>query len=103
MNNREDLLKAIAAAGGLDPFDILVHLVSPKAPSRLLDAGSPLLQQVLTFLKSNRDEQHDIRVKQILWDARAATLATENSSAEERTRRLEVLDQVGRYLLDDSH
>jgi hypothetical protein len=102
MSNGEDLLKAIAAHGGLDPFDVLAHLVSPKAPTRLLDASSPLLQQLLTFLKSNKDEQHDIRVKQILWDARAATLATENLNAEERARRLGVLDQVGRYLLDDS-
>lgn len=98
MNNGDDLREAIRAAGGLNPFDTLIRLVSPEGPRRWLDQRSPLLQELLEYLRSNRSNEGDARVKEILWDARTSTLRADQMTAEEKAWRLEALDEIGRIL-----
>ena len=47
------------------------------------------------------NESADNRVKQILWDARAATLLSTELTAEVKSKRLEALDEIGRALFQE--
>jgi hypothetical protein len=98
MTDGNELLKAIAEAGGLDPFDVLDHMVSPSRSNRPIDKRDGLLREVLAFISSNRNKEDDNRVKQILWDARAATLVSDKFTADEKAERLEALDEIGTAL-----
>src|SRR4051812_43286565 len=93
-----ELLQAIAERGGIDAFDALRHLLSPTTPIRFLEPRDGLLQHILECLRSERNSVHDRRLKEILWDARAATLTCRELAADERFSRLEALDLIGRYL-----
>jgi len=98
MSPSTDLLKAIADAGGLDPIDVLRHLVDITTPEDLLHMDGGLFAAVLRFLQGNVDERQAAVIKGILWDARIVASAARDVSTEEKTRRLELLDRVGRLL-----
>ena len=98
MSDGDELLKAIAEAGGLDPFDVLDHIVSPTRSRGLIDTRSSLLRELLSFLWSTRNKENDNRAKQILWDARAATMVSDKFTSDEKTKRLEALDEIGSAL-----
>ncbi len=95
MNSDADLLKAIADAGGLDPIALLRDLVALTSSDRFLDMDGGLLPMVLAHLRSEMDEADAGVIKGLLWDARLVTLAARDVSNEEKTSRLEVLDQIG--------
>lgn len=101
MSDGDELLKAIADLGGLDPFDTLDYIVSPVRSNRAIDTRSRFLRELLSFLLSNRNKDDDDRVKQILWDARAATLVSDELTADEKGKRLEALDDIGRALFQE--
>ena len=98
MTDGNELLKAIARLGGIDPFSALEDIVSPHRPVRFLDTRSPLLRELLSSLWSARNEADDNKLKQILWDARAATLVAKTITADEKAHRLKALDEIGNAL-----
>jgi hypothetical protein len=101
MSDSDELLKAIAALGGLDAFDVLDYIVSPSRSDRAIDTRGPLLRKVLSFILSANNEDDDNRVKQILWDARVATLVSKKLTAAEKAQRLEALDGIGIAVLQE--
>jgi hypothetical protein len=98
LENGRELLQAIADLGGLDPFATLAHLVSVSSPIRHLDDQSVLLRHLLDFLRDHRSEDNDRRLKEMLWDARAATVNAKGMDARERSERLRAIDRTGNRL-----
>ena len=99
MKDGQELLKAIADAGGLDPFDVMRHLLVPERLASQLSPNDSLLQAVTEYLISIRDEDVEGRLKQILWDARAAMLEAADIAEDEKRNGLKALDQIGAALL----
>lgn len=95
MKEGDDLLRAIADAGGIDPVDFLRRMVDPAAPNHLVDSGGALMWLVVDALQSDMTEETAREIKALLWDARSATLAARDLTDEERTRRTEVIDEIG--------
>jgi hypothetical protein len=98
MDEDNQLLTAIAAAGGIDPIDVLRHLIAVTSPEHFLDMDGGLLPMVLEYLRSEMDASDARIVKEILWDARLVTLAARDVSSDEKSNRLAVLDQIGHAL-----
>lgn len=99
MVDDQELLKAIADAGVLDPLSVMRHLLLPERLIGQPNASDSLLQSVMKYLISIRDEGVEARVKQILWDARAAMLEASDVEEDEKQNGLKVLDQIGVALL----
>ena len=93
---REDLMRL----GGLSPFECLRRIVAPEGSMReCLEPRNAVLTKLLRYFFLNPSEEQDGTIKQILWDARAATLVATDLPAQERERRLEALDEIGRATL----
>jgi hypothetical protein len=96
-----DLLRKIAELGGIEPFSFLESIVSPTRKSGTIDTNNPMIRDLLAFMLANKNEANDNRVKQILWDARAATLRSTFLEAPLKSQRLKALDEIGRTLLHE--
>jgi len=99
MADDQELLKAIADAGGLDPVSVMRHLLVPERLIDQANASGSLLHSVMEYLISIKDEDVEARVKQILWDARVAMLEAADVEEDEKKNGLKVLDQIGVALL----
>lgn len=95
MSTDNDLLKAIADAGGLDPIAVLRDLTALTSPERFLDLDGGLLSMVIEQLRSEMNDADARVIKETLWDARLVVLAAADVSAQEKTSRLAALDQIG--------
>ena len=99
MADGQDLLKAIADAGGLDPFATMRLLLVPERLSGQLKPTNSVLLSAMEYLISIKDEGVEARVKQILWDARAAMLEADDIAEDKKRNGLKMLDQIGVALL----
>ncbi|MEX2662440.1 MAG: hypothetical protein WD227_10935 [Vicinamibacterales bacterium] len=98
MSQGDDLLNAIADAGGINAIDMLRHLVDLSGPEHLLDLDGGLLPFVLEALEGQGDEPDARLIKAILWDARSLAVAAADIPAETKNSRLEILDRIGLLL-----